>query len=466
MGKNRLRALDTSWDFLGFGLAQLAYIEAYKTFLSISYVGQFVLDAYWTSAMLAAAVSGVVAVIGVTTPRIRSASITIALFGTLLGSALLALFFAIPHIGFAFASAIMLGMSCALLWTAWQDRFSEMTGASVIFCLAVCSIVMAIFHVASTLYPNVQAPLTICSQLGAFILLLSGFQKGNWPKTSKQDALYEKPLVLESFLSPASIVLMMFVFSFSYHFATKTVYSGTNDLFRDAEDIVSGCIMLAIFFMASRCRFANILRVGLPIITLLYLLVQMLPTDIQPACIIVSGSASKLIQLFLTVLIIYMAGKETGKRRWALLSFGVFASFGGRLASGLALMTIEQVVPTQHINSVVIYTLLIVLLLTLLVSMASQSRNTDSLRPSEITEHAGDQDVAEDTVIDSIAQQYNLTARETEVLSLLAQGRTRSVIASKLCISNGTAHAHISHIYAKMDIHSQQELLDLIENKA
>ena len=52
------------------------------------------------------------------------------------------------------------------------------------------------------------------------------------------------------------------------------------------------------------------------------------------------------------------------------------------------------------------------------------------------------------------------------MLLLLAQGRTQSVIARKLSIGEGTAHSHIIHIYQKMNVHSQQELLDIIEEFA
>lgn len=63
----------------------------------------------------------------------------------------------------------------------------------------------------------------------------------------------------------------------------------------------------------------------------------------------------------------------------------------------------------------------------------------------------------------AIAQNYGLTPRETEVLELLAQGRTVGVIREKLVISLNTARFHTKNIYAKLGVHSQQELIDLVE---
>ena len=56
-----------------------------------------------------------------------------------------------------------------------------------------------------------------------------------------------------------------------------------------------------------------------------------------------------------------------------------------------------------------------------------------------------------------------LTPREQEVLELLARGRNARFIMEELAVTRNTAKAHISHIYAKLGVHSQQELLSLTE---
>jgi DNA-binding CsgD family transcriptional regulator len=65
--------------------------------------------------------------------------------------------------------------------------------------------------------------------------------------------------------------------------------------------------------------------------------------------------------------------------------------------------------------------------------------------------------------VDAVAREYRLTARECEVLALLARGRTLSIIARNLQIANGTARTHIENVYAKLNVHKQQELIDLVE---
>lgn len=63
-----------------------------------------------------------------------------------------------------------------------------------------------------------------------------------------------------------------------------------------------------------------------------------------------------------------------------------------------------------------------------------------------------------------IGIQYGLTARENEVFLLLARGRNGRFVQEELVVSYNTVKAHVKHIYAKIGIHTQQELIDLVEN--
>lgn len=64
-----------------------------------------------------------------------------------------------------------------------------------------------------------------------------------------------------------------------------------------------------------------------------------------------------------------------------------------------------------------------------------------------------------------LAQEYRLTRREEEILRLLAEGMTASAIAETLVVSTSTAKSHMRNIYAKLDVHTQSELLLLIHRK-
>lgn len=66
--------------------------------------------------------------------------------------------------------------------------------------------------------------------------------------------------------------------------------------------------------------------------------------------------------------------------------------------------------------------------------------------------------------IDHLAKHYDLTPRQKEIFGFLAKGRDAKFIEDRLCISHSTAKSHIYSIYCKLDIHSRQELIDIVES--
>ncbi|MDR3315571.1 MAG: LuxR C-terminal-related transcriptional regulator [Coriobacteriales bacterium] len=66
---------------------------------------------------------------------------------------------------------------------------------------------------------------------------------------------------------------------------------------------------------------------------------------------------------------------------------------------------------------------------------------------------------------ESVGEEAHLSVREQDILNLLALGRGTENIAKKLSISLNTVRTHTHNIYAKLDVHSRQELVELIEAK-
>jgi len=66
--------------------------------------------------------------------------------------------------------------------------------------------------------------------------------------------------------------------------------------------------------------------------------------------------------------------------------------------------------------------------------------------------------------VDAVSQLYGLSPRERDVLGYLVKGRNASYIQKELVVSPHTAKSHIYNIYRKLDIHSQQKLMDFVED--
>ena len=64
----------------------------------------------------------------------------------------------------------------------------------------------------------------------------------------------------------------------------------------------------------------------------------------------------------------------------------------------------------------------------------------------------------------AIGKAHGLTGREIEIFAFLARGRNGQFLMDHYVVSRNTVKSHIKHIYAKLGVHSQQELIDLVEH--
>ncbi|MBM6998731.1 helix-turn-helix transcriptional regulator [bacterium] len=90
-----------------------------------------------------------------------------------------------------------------------------------------------------------------------------------------------------------------------------------------------------------------------------------------------------------------------------------------------------------------------------------RARPDDDTRPTP-TDETTRTAAALTALLAAIAEDRGLSARETEVIALYAHGRSATYIAAELDISPQTVKTHLKRAYAKLDVHSRQDLLDLL----
>lgn len=64
---------------------------------------------------------------------------------------------------------------------------------------------------------------------------------------------------------------------------------------------------------------------------------------------------------------------------------------------------------------------------------------------------------------DALTAEYGLTARETEIMTLIAQGKTRREIENELFLSENTVKTHARHLYAKLGVSSKADVIALLK---
>lgn len=63
-----------------------------------------------------------------------------------------------------------------------------------------------------------------------------------------------------------------------------------------------------------------------------------------------------------------------------------------------------------------------------------------------------------------LAERAGLTPREADILGCLAQGRSTQYMAERFCVSENTVKSHVRNVYRKLDVHSKQDVIDIINS--
>lgn len=84
--------------------------------------------------------------------------------------------------------------------------------------------------------------------------------------------------------------------------------------------------------------------------------------------------------------------------------------------------------------------------------------NGQSGQPTDAEAHASEDNVMVE-ICRALSREANLSRREEEVLALLAEGNDTRDIEKALTVSRNTVKTHLRNVYAKLEVHSRDELL-------
>ena len=169
---------------------------------------------------------------------------------------------------------------------------------------------------------------------------------------------------------------------------------------------------------------------------------------------------------FMVYFVIVMGNisQERGANASQVCAWGMLLVVAGALigeALSAALLAIRPIMPIDYVSALSICGLFVVV-----VMQWGMAKRYDLAH--ETREMGGhyflDERPAEALKFQEIARHFSLSPRETEVLVMLAKGRSIPYICEALCISKSTAQTHVRHIYDKMEVsEGRQGLIDAIE---
>lgn len=246
-------------------------------------------------------------------------------------------------------------------------------------------------------------------------------------------------------------------------------YDGSIEVMRIAS-IVSTFVMLAILsipvlFIKQLIHLENLYKFLLPLVATGFLLLPIIGGGFGGLVNAFAGAGTYAAGIVLWCL---SANSARRHRLSAATLFGislgvtagagvlgrVLGYFGGRLLT-------EGDVTVTVISLISLYLLSMI---ALVIFKPQRKNEPDRVEEQEESIPVEEQKVADpepSSACERVAEEHGLSAREAEVLALLAQGQSMVSIAQTLSVSENTARTYIKRIYRKLDVHSKQSIIDL-----
>ena len=226
-------------------------------------------------------------------------------------------------------------------------------------------------------------------------------------------------------------------------------------------------VTAACLWLARWVTFDLGMRIAVPLIAAGLVTLQLCQEQKETVSYSLAFTGMTLMNVFVWIICVGFARKDRSK---GLLA--VVALRGAITLSSLISKISWPVISSVEALPLILLFGLIVVTVTILphasYSRASWEKAQRKEKGTSITEECALVDrptsAQEDALMLKLSQRFALTDRERDVFLLLARGRNASYIKDVLQVSRNTVNSHISHIYRKLNIHSHQELIDIVES--
>jgi DNA-binding CsgD family transcriptional regulator len=356
-------------------------------------------------------------------------------------------------------SALLGGFGIALTILLWSELYGCLNPLRVALYYSASIVAGALILY---IYRGFQLPwLFVMSgllPLASLICVRKGF--GTLPEAELPSTSWVR------FSAPWKVILLMSIYAFAYGMMEDPLYSGAfGPHSAPGAVIVASIVCLGVVLQGGKFDFNIIYRIALPMMIGALLLIPALGFSgdlVSNLCVSGGYTAFSILTMLICsnicyrygVSAIWLFGIERGVR-FVFMFLGREVTQIGK-ASVFGSIDGDIVVSGLTVIAVVMGTFILLSEHELASRWGASfleggGDNTAIVRKQEIADRCNE-----------LVRRFGLTARESEVLLLLAQKKTVGIIERELFIANGTAKAHIRHIYQKLDIHSREELFDML----
>ena len=389
------------------------------------------------------------------------------------------------------AGAGLAGLAGAVLFVAWGDAYARHPARESEPAIAVS---MCLSLLAACLLFGLSGwgaeLLVVLLPMGSYGLLRrcgtgqaegaegvastgSAAQPGRWPgfAVGTYIALLWLVLTFTKGTASAELDARSFTEAFFWPFLASTAASFV-------------CLVAYIHF-ARRISLLSVSRVALPLMCAALVIVMVLPRGAYPAAFAIASVAAMLFDTFLWIHCTNLVRRGVGNPTRVVGGTRAFVQAGA--VAVIPFNALAHAAGYEAVAGVLMCALVVAFVVSLTGLVRDEGMRCGVAEPGEpggqgalgISNEAGRSGGATEggasrpdvpawgpaTALDRLAAAHGLSSREREVLELLVRGRDLPFIRDELGISRNTVGTHIRHIYQKLDVHSKQELLSLVEDE-
>ena len=359
---------------------------------------------------------------------------------------------------------LLVGVGNPVILIAWGDCLADLPAAAqrnaLVFAALVDSLLILLLRLVS---PFAGGTMYLFVVVASFVPLLVGSSRFPAPEVRAAPPRdFPKPLFRAV---PWELLLLMACYALLYRTLQHFDYS---------VEVLSPVVRSAVTFTAvlvlgwfwglpgsNGSRRISLSLFGLAAVALV--LVPFSDGTMRAVASAIASSCWPLFYFCLWVILLDMGAKN---------EFGPSVTF----AAGWFILNVELIlvapvaqVLVQQVSGGTLSMTALVLMLVYTLAVASLLHRREVTWPgSSIPAGAVPSDAVRsgiEALCCEVTQRYGLTQRESDVLQLLARGRSVPFIADVLQISQSTAKGHVRHIYEKMEVANKQELLSRIEGQ-
>ncbi len=371
-------------------------------------------------------------------------------------------------VSFCIIGAAVTGLGSATLMVAWSSTLAKQGSQGMLLDIGISFLLACGFDLALMLMPVVVSSVaTIALPIACGVLL--------YPAHLRARREPQAPFVLEAaqFDQKATstlwrLLVLPLLVGLSYGLMQRLTYSEGavygSDYLTILTFLITGVLSIAtsVFFVQDRLlKFTYFL--ALPIMATAFALLPFsdshTPT-IQAIYMVGFNYFYFIIWVFWSGR--WKASKLSIEQRFAVGLLVLMASESAGSLLGIALKGVVSI--SSYTIALISMAVVYALMMGALLSIGSFLRPSSS--PKGVLSGSGKLSADPDDAFLfplALIGRYGLSPRECDVLNLLVRGRTRAYISKMLYISDNTTRTHMRNIYRKLDVHSHQELLDLIE---